>query len=253
MCIVLIGSMKLVDYKFDRLVFTPVYSGCQKIWAHRGNAQNHTPNSIESVNAAFDSGAIGTEIDVYFDLETEDYIVSHDYPYNLKNGRVLRLEEVFENVSNKYYYWLDFKNLKNLSEAQATSALGRLIDLLDKFALNKQVVVESTHSANLALFTSSNIFTSYWIRPRESSGWFSFMKRVYRYKLNLIMDKHAVISMNQKYYTEKVAEVFSNVPTHLFTVNTEERMKALLNSDDVKIVLTDGLPFTMSVCSEGKG
>ena len=38
--------------------------------------------------------AKGVEIDMFYDSELNNYVVSHDYPYNLKNGSVLTLFEL---------------------------------------------------------------------------------------------------------------------------------------------------------------
>ena len=43
----------------------------------------------------------------------EQYIVSHDFPYQIYDEKALTLDEVFKEFGNTKYYWLDFKNLSN--------------------------------------------------------------------------------------------------------------------------------------------
>ena len=234
----LIATKYIVDYKFSRLESKPIYSGPFKVWAHRGYCRNSQQNSIESFTKAFDLGAVGTELDIFYNLKTENYIVSHDYPYRLKNGRLLTLEEVFSCCS-RGYFWLDFKNLKNLSIDEAERATYHLHALLEKYNILKKVIIESVDPVNLSIVSKSNLYTSYWIRPDENSNFFKFWSLVYLYKIFYLFGDFSALSMNHLYYSNNVDKIFSNVPIHLFTVNNKERLMDLINKRSVKVILSD--------------
>ena len=53
---------------------------CKKVWGHRGFAAAGGENSLRSVQTAFNRGAKGVEIDILFDRELNDFVVSHDRP-----------------------------------------------------------------------------------------------------------------------------------------------------------------------------
>ena len=68
------------------------FSACQKVWGHRGLVGSGDENSLRSVGAAFAHGAVGVEIDVLYDAALDDFVVSHDRPYTLYDGKPLHLE-----------------------------------------------------------------------------------------------------------------------------------------------------------------
>ncbi|MBT7044157.1 MAG: hypothetical protein HN977_02095, partial [Gammaproteobacteria bacterium] len=104
--------------------FSDSYNGCHKVWTARGLYGNGIDqNSIESIGAAFDIGAEGVEVDVRYDKKMQDFIVSHDYPYNKKNGKILKLSELFDALGDNHYFWLDYKKLRHLNEEQTQQAI----------------------------------------------------------------------------------------------------------------------------------
>ena len=114
-----------VDHKLKDRSYTGVYDDCHKIWAARGLVvegpditPNGTQNSIESIALAFSKGARGVEVDHYYDVELNQFIVSHDRPYNLKNGSLLTLEALFNATSGNNFFWLDFKKLRELDKEE---------------------------------------------------------------------------------------------------------------------------------------
>lgn len=233
-------AIVIVDYNFHRLKPKIFYSDCFKVWAHRGFfKEGLQQNSIESFIKAFNLGAKGTELDIFYDLKTNIYIVSHDYPYNKINGRILKLEEVFRKVGHRGHFWLDFKNLAYLSKKDAKKAVSRLYDMLGEYNLREKIIVESINPINLAIVSKSNLYTSYWITPRtdvsESLFWFD----VYRYKVMCLYGDFSAISMNYNRFNVKIDEIFSNIPIHLFTLNDNKILMKLLNKKNINIILTD--------------
>lgn len=240
-------SIFIIDHQFNHSSSAVLDSGCFKVWAHRGYFNGYTQNSIASFTKAFDLGAKGTELDIFYDLITDDYIVSHDYPYNLKNGRILRLEEVFRTVGERGYFWLDFKNLRFLSRDNTEKAVARLHRLLAQFRLNEKVIVESSDPGNLSIVSKSGLYTSYWITPKEKHP-VAFWGQVYKYKIAYILGRFSAISMSYKLYGEKTGRVFSRVPVLLFTVNDKEILTALIKEENVRIVLTDKNHYLLESC-----
>lgn len=213
------------------------------MWAHRGFFKDGLQqNSIESFVKAFDLGVLGVELDIFYDLKTDEYIVSHDYPYNLKNGHILKLEEVFTKVSKRGYFWLDFKNLAILSKHDTQKATVRLRNLLRKYNLAEKSIVESTNPINLSICSKSGLYTSFWITPyiiNEQDYFFAFWYNIYRYKLIFLYGNFSAISMDHFLFSKQIEKIFSDIPIHLFTVNDKRRLTELIAKDNVKVVLSD--------------
>jgi len=159
-----------VDHKLKGRSYTGVYDDCRKIWAARGLVvegpditPDGTQNSIESITLAFSKGARGVEVDHYFDIGLNQFIVSHDRPYNLKNGSLLTLEALFNATDEQGYYWLDFKKLRHLNKNDAHAAVQRLEAITKKHGLKKRIYVEGEDPINLSLFHQAgfNIFGNF--------------------------------------------------------------------------------------------
>tara|TARA_R110002072_G_scaffold23949_1_gene81871 strand:+ start:49816 stop:50586 length:771 start_codon:yes stop_codon:yes gene_type:complete len=219
------------DHKFANLD--------NKVLAHAGYFKDlkNGPNSIESFNLAKEKGAIGTELDVIYDIETQKFVVSHDFPYKEHNGRLLYLDSVFATYGNQFVYWLDFKNLKNLKSDETEKSCENLIELINEKGINKDhVLIESTELSMLAHFTSKGFYTSWWVLPEKSR--YRSILRNYKYKLYYRLGKFSSLSMPYKYYP-RIEESMKNIPINLWTVNDEEKFKEFYENDKVKILLTD--------------
>ncbi|MCK5379018.1 MAG: hypothetical protein KAJ78_06420, partial [Acidobacteria bacterium] len=118
-------TVAYVDTELQDKEHQGVYDSCHKIWAARGLYNSLAEqNSIESMRRAFDHGAHGAEVDLHYDVRMNLFIISHDHPiedkngnliYELKNGRLLTLEELLEAVGAGHFFWLDYKNLDHLT------------------------------------------------------------------------------------------------------------------------------------------
>ncbi|UCD89265.1 MAG: glycerophosphodiester phosphodiesterase [Desulfobacterales bacterium] len=244
-------TMVIIDYKFSRINPNAIYSGCYKVWAHRGFfKEGLEENSIESMTKAFELGAAGTELDVFYDLHLDEYIVSHDFPYRLKQGRILKLQDVFEKVSQRGYFWLDFKNLQVLSKKDAQKATLRMLDLLEKFNLTDKAIIESMNPVNLSIISRSGLHTSYWITPEASAenNFFKFWRDIYRTKLFFLYGKFSALSMNHYRFSENIEKRFAHIPIHLFTVNDKKRVMRLVQKKNVRVILSDEKQFYSEKC-----
>ena len=169
----------------------------------------------------------------------EQYIVSHDFPYQIYDEKALTLDEVFKEFGNTKYYWLDFKNLSKLSRKELQLSLHALLNLLNKYDLQEKCIVEAQHPGKLGKFSKAGIHTSYWIKLDETDSKPEYFIKEYGYKYNILRHDYSAVSMRYKYYTPKVERTLKGIPVHLFTVNDKEVLMLLAQKKNVRIILTD--------------
>jgi len=208
------------------------------IWAHRGlvDSGNGEPNSIESIKIAIDLNINGVELDVFYDVKLDDFIVSHDYPYNYKNGSILLLDSVFSKF-NSISYWLDFKNLEKLSPKEVILSNNKLNFLIHKNKISKKkLLIESVSVSNLSFYAKGGYYTSWWVLPQKSK--YLSILRNYNYKIKYIFNKYSSLSMPHKYY-ERIKTSTGDIPVNLFTVNDSLLIQKFIKDKKVQIILTD--------------
>lgn len=248
-----------VHFAFSRLTVEPFYDGSRKVWGHRGYFKELEMNSLASLDRAFDLGAEGVELDIVFDEDAREYFVSREYPREGENSGLLSLEEVFRDMGERGYFWLDFKNLLRMTRRETRDAVGELGRLLDGFGLRERVIVESKDARNLALFSEAGIHTSYWINVDRGCSPLLAGARILRHKARFLYGKFSAVSMNYRNFTPGVQRSLGDVPVHLFTLNTESEVRKFLNDENVKIILSDEDFFSLEaggkwgVFPRGKG
>ncbi|WND02753.1 glycerophosphodiester phosphodiesterase [Temperatibacter marinus] len=247
----LVIAILSIDHVIDNKATTAhfFYNNCKKIWSHRGYTQNTDQNSIEAMQAAIDLSAPGLEIDVFFDKDHNEFIVSHDYPYNLKNGEILKLETVLQKFGNSIYYWLDFKNLSQMSKTEALEALEGLTKLDKAYQLKTRTLLESKNTRNLSFFTQSNFPTSYWFTHSPDASVFRFWIDTYKAKIKYLYGDFSAISMDYRQYSTRLKNALGEIPILLWTVNDSPLLSTYLNDRSVKIILTDEQFFDINKCS----
>ena len=114
-----------VDHQLESRIYPNVFNECSKIWSARGLYNERSEqNSLLSMRRAFENGASGAEVDFHFDVELNQFIISHDHPkkdangkyiYPKKSGKLLTLELFLSELANDKYFWLDYKNLDKLN------------------------------------------------------------------------------------------------------------------------------------------
>ena len=83
-------SLIYIDENLLETKETHAYNNCNKIWASRGLYTEHKDqNSITSMRRAFDAGASGAEVDFYYDVKMNKFIVSHDKPKKGEDGNLI--------------------------------------------------------------------------------------------------------------------------------------------------------------------
>lgn len=235
--IVLISFIVMfINYKFfNHTVDRIFYDGNYKVWAHRGYHKNSQTNSIESFSAAFDRGAYGIELDIFYDKDLKDFIVSHDYPYETHDHKLLTLEHVFSSLGSRGYFWVDFKQLE--SAQYIDSVVNKMSNLLRRFNLTDRVIIESPHGLALRKFSQKGLHTSYWINP--SNNRLKLMIQDYGYRALIAFSNFSAISMDYRDYKKYMKTNYSHLPIHLFTINDKAELKRLVNDCAVKVALSD--------------
>ena len=216
------------------------YSESQKVWAHRGYVGDGLmENTIPAFRRAFELGAPGTELDIFFDQSRSRFVVTHDAPESFDHDDLLTLNDVFHALGNEHLYWLDFKNLPQLAPEQARTAVNGLLSLQQQHALADKLIVESTHAQNLSLFSRAGIPTSYWVMfdPDASHAKLSFY--LWKVRLELYRGGFSALSMDHRQFTPRVESTFARIPIHLFTVNDPVRLDTLVSKENVRVILTD--------------
>ncbi len=231
----------IVNYKFYTYSVTnPFYNGCYKVWGHRGYFKDYPENSIESFSEAFDRGAHGVELDIFFDNNLQDFIVSHDYPYNLVNGKLLTLENVFSAVGKRGYFWVEFKQLDAVPDVDLV--VDKMERLIKKFNLMDKVIIESPKGILLRKFSKKSIHTSYWLdKPTYR---FMFWIKDFQYRSLIGFSNFSAISMSHRYYNH-TKKKYSHLPIHLYTVNDKDALSKLIDDNAVKVILSDEAYYSL--------
>ncbi|MGB0722049.1 MAG: glycerophosphodiester phosphodiesterase [Gammaproteobacteria bacterium] len=216
-----------------------LHDDCHKVWSHRGNTGRFPENSLEGYRDAVAAGAAGLELDIWFDEALGDFVVSHDRPYALFDGKPLRLSRVFAEFGPRTQYWLDFKNLETLAPGARGAALRRMDEITASSAVRTRVLIESPALPALAPFTQAGFFTSYWISFNENLGRLSFHREVARLRWAYLRGDFSALSMEYGIYSEALRRNFLGVPFLLFTVNDLATLDRLTGDPAVRIVLTD--------------
>ncbi len=235
----LLGAVALsIDARFHGIERNEIFSGEELFWAHAGRVKPLQPNSIESVRAAFDRGAPGCEIDIHFDRRTRGFVVSHDFPYNLRNGRPLMLDDLFREVGDRGYFWLDFKNLGDLDGGDPGRAAERLQALLRRHSLLERSFVESSAQWQLGLLARKGILTCWRIDPQEGTL-LGNLQAEYRIKHRAAALNISALAIPRDVYDERIDAAFAGIPLLVFTVNDEADARRFMGYKNVCIVLTD--------------
>jgi hypothetical protein len=247
----MVGYFLMMAYVNEQLKerdYTGVYNDCHKIWAARGlvvEGPNITPdgtqNSIESIRLAFAKGAMGSEVDHYYDVNKKEFIVSHDRPYNLKKGGLLTLEELFSETGEDGYFWLDFKKLRHLNEHEIKTAVQRL-DAIAPGDLRKRIYVEGEDPVNLSFFRRAGFNTIMDTHPLSDKNPFAPMV-INLYKALFYFGDFAVMAMNygeinNPIYGSNTQQLMSNIPVFIYHVADDSELLAdLLGLASVRVVL----------------
>jgi len=256
--IFLVLSWQLLIYYLDgdlqnrQSSIESIYSDCAKIWSSRGFYESRKEqNSLVALNRAFSFGARGAEIDFYYDVKSDRFIVSHDKPkknkkgdliYQEKEGRILTLQYVFSQISPTQSLWLDYKNLDRLDEVETQAAIKRLQLITDQTDFTKQVYIEGSNPLILANYTRAGFHTILGIHPLPQSNWLAGLS-ISIYKLAYYFNDITALAMpygdlNNPIYNKQAMDALSSIPLFIFHVPVNRVLvQSLLDNQGVNVLL----------------
>jgi len=246
--LIYLGTLSFVDQRLEERTFPNIYNNCNKIWATRGLVTDgylepaSKGNTVESLLLAFKHNAKGSEIDVFFDPSLNKYIVSHDYPYNLKNGKLLSLEELITKIGTDNFIWLDLKKLGKLSNSQVKMAVARLDQISNLNSFKEKLYIEGEDPVNLGYFRDSGFNTIFDTQPLPQSYFISTFVLNF-YKIAYYFGDFTVMSMNSgnidnPIFSSKAEKLLTNIPMFLYHVPDDKTLLSRLsNIENVKVVL----------------
>lgn len=245
-------TVNYIDNNISKKQDSTIYNLEHKIWAARGLYKNRAEqNSIVSINRAFENGALGVEVDFFYDVAMNRFIVSHDHPtkdkngkliYTTKNGELLTLEKLFIQTAKNHYFWLDYKNLDKLSDAQTYKAIERLEEISKIYSTKERIYIEGSNPLKISLYTDAGFKTILGIHPLHESVIFSSVV-INAYKIAYFFRNITALAMpygsvENPIYGKNTQENLKNIPVFLFHIPDDENLlRDLVQKDDVRVML----------------
>lgn len=245
-------TVAYVDKQLKNNNDNSVYDSCHKVWAARGLYTTHNEqNSIVSMQRAFTEGALGVEVDLYYDVKTDRFIISHDKPvkdkegnliYTEKNGKLLTLEQLLKSVGEGHHFWLDYKNLDKLNVQESEHAIKRLLQITSKGLFRESLYIEGSNPFRLSMYTDAGFKTIMGIHPlRESSLFSSIVINGYKmgyYFSNITGVALAYGAIEDPIYGEETEKSLGAIPLFLFHVPDDKALlHTLVAKRDVRVLL----------------
>ena len=138
----------------------------------------------------------GLEMDVYFDTARNIFKVYHDSA--VMSGQSLEgLLEIYKKRKLLGSIWLDFKNLSSTNEEPSVNYL---VQLREKFSLQRKIIVESTHPQYLQPFNAKDFFTSYYTPYFNPYQITSTDFKMYLDSIGVTLTKYNVAALSGYYF-----------------------------------------------------
>ncbi len=241
-----------VDANIQERVKSNVYDNCNKVWSSRGFYTSHSEqNSISSMKHAFALGAIGAEVDLYYDVQMNKFIISHDRPkkakdgnliYTKKDDEVLTLEKFLKVLGKEHYFWLDYKNLDRLSADETTSAIQRLSEITNFDSIRERLYLEGSNPLRVSLYSDAGFKTILGIHPLPQTNLLSSIV-VNGYKIAYYFKNISALAMpygslEKPIYGNDAQKSLKDIPVFLFHVPDDKKLlQSLVNKRDVRVLL----------------
>lgn len=249
------GTIYYIDQHIAEKYDDTVYNSIHKIWIARGLYNFRAEeNSITAIQRAFDAGAAGVEVDFYYDIKSNRFIVSHDkfvnsktseLIYEEKDGKILTLEELFLTTGKDHYFYLDYKNLDRITYDETQDAIKRLEKITQFDDLKKRVYIEGSHPFKLPMYTDAGFKTLFGIHPLPENNPVSSIV-VNAYKMVYYFKNITAIALNygeidNPIYGPKTEKLLKDIPIFVFhTPIDEDFLRLLIEKKDVKMILPGG-------------
>jgi hypothetical protein len=235
----------------ERLSQSEVYNDPHAIWSSRGIYDSKKEqNSLSSFGRAFDAGYLGVEVDCYYDKGLNQFIVSHDRNktnpdgshFELKDGKLLTLEVLFNTLGKDHYFWIDYKNLDHLNEEESLASIRRLDSISQIHHVKSRLYIEGSTPNHLEYYTHAGYKTLFAFGPlRDNHIFSSISSNIYKiayyfYDLSAIAIHYGSID-NPKYGKDSQKNL-KGIPTFLFHVPDDETLlKTLLEKSELRVLL----------------
>lgn len=245
-------TVAYVDKQLQKNRDTGVYDACHKVWSTRGlYTKYRNQNSIQSMERAFKNGALGVEVDFYYDVKMDLFIVSHDHPvkdsdgnlvYTKKNGKLLTIEELLQTVGEGHYFWLDYKNLDKLSTEETKHAIAHLLNITQKGTIRDRLYIEGSNPLLLSMYANAGFRTILGIHPLRESNLFSSLV-ISGYKIGYYFTNISGIALaygatDDPVYGKETAKSLGTIPVFLFHVSDDKKLlHKLVRESNVRVLL----------------
>ena len=245
-------SIIYIDKNISQKKDKSLYAGCHKVWSSRGLYEiKAQQNSILSFQRAFSHGAQGAEVDFYYDVKSDRFIISHKKPkkdqngtlvYTQKNGKILTLEELLQTFEKGYYFWLDYKNLDRISDAETTQAIKRLLSITQENNLRERLFIEGSNPLRLSDYTEAGFKTLLAVRPLPQDNILASISanlfKIGYYFSNVTALAIPYGEIQNPFYGQKSQEALHEVPVFLFHIPDDENLLySLVKKEQVRVML----------------
>ncbi len=229
-CIALVPgfTLAIIEILFLKTEFAGVDVPAEKIiWSHRNN-------TIDLIQKTQSAGFQGIEFDARFDDQLNDFVISHDYPYEVFNGKTFTLTEILAAIHPQTLLWMDFKNL---SSSNLKKSLQKLLELHQKFSLKPRLYVEGAHVNPLKEFSHNGFKTLFTVQDRPSS-FLRGLRHDWTLKWQVINSGFTALAVNHRYMSSNI-KTFSHLPTFVYTENNPQEIERFRSYPHIKVILTD--------------
>lgn len=244
-----------VDKNMPDRISKNIYDRCEKVWSSRGFYQTiEDRNSIKSLNEAFSLGYVGVEVDLFYDVKSDRFIISHDRPkknkngdllYTMKENEILTLEKLLKKTGEHHYFWLDYKNLGRISSETTEKAIIKLLSITDFDSIRERIYIEGSDPLLLSMYSNAGFKTILGIFPLPESYFLSGLSHNL-YKLVFYFSNITALAMNSGsaddlIYSKEAESLLKGVPVFLFHIpNNDVMLNYFLSKADSRVLLIDG-------------
>ena len=267
------GLNTFVESKLAKLTHDDIYNDCHKVWSARGIYNSKAEeNTLLSIGRAADAGAKGVEVDFFYYPEDDRFYVDHDFLSRDENGvfldrgeKPLTLETLFAEES-ELHYWLDYKNVGRMSDAETQKAIARLTKISQVNNIKERLYIEGSNPLVLGEYTRAGFKTilAMDLLPMEnplSEYLINLYKMVYYSSdISAVARRHGALSSHSynaadTHYDPSIADQLSGIPYFLFhTPDDADTLEALANDPTVRVMLVgrdDSINrFDLSACEK---
>ncbi len=218
---------------FNRYVHSLELDNEQEIWSHRGVHNRLQENSLEAFQLAKEQGFKGVEIDVFYD--NGKFVVSHDKPYQLVNGEILLLSQVFKQFESELFYWIDLKNINRRNKNEVASNLNEIFNGYE--GLQEKVFIESGNGLALRRLSKKGLNCIYWVQFSRSQPK-QFLKLIF-IKAVILNSHFKGISSDFRFVDKTFRKQFKNLNWYIFTVDVQLVIDRFMRFKETTVILTD--------------